>query len=183
MNSHLFPMALYFLVAVTQALGDERSWPQFRGPKGTGVTSAAGVVSQWGPEQNVKWRIELPEPCNSTPIVWENKIFLTQPLAEANQRSLFCIDLDTGREVWRRGIDYDQPETSHKTNPYCSASPVTDGRRVIAWFGSAGLACWGLSRQGIVASRPWQAGAYVGLRVVADSARGFVHSVVRPGEQ
>ena len=39
---------------------------------------------------------------------------------------------------------YDRRETSHKTNPYCSAPPITDGERVIAWFGSAGLVCWDL---------------------------------------
>ena len=138
-------MLLCLLSAVRPAFGDDQNWPQWRGPEGTGVTSSAGVVTQWGPDQNVKWRIDLPEAGNSTPIVWEDRVFLTQPLSAAKQRSLFCVDRETGRELWRRGVVYDRPESSHKTNPYCSASPVTDGERVIAWFGSAGLFCWDLA--------------------------------------
>ena len=138
-------IVMCLVVAVSQAIGEDQNWPQWRGPAGTGVSSTMGVVSQWGPGQNVKWRIELPEPGNSTPIVWEDRLLFTQPLSEAKQRSLFCVDRETGRELWRRGVTYDQPESSHKTNPYCSASPVTDGERVIAWFGSAGLVCWDLA--------------------------------------
>jgi len=129
---------------VTPALADQSNWPQWRGPKGTGKAPTADVVTEWGPEHNVKWRIELPEPGNSTPIVWADKVFLTQPLSKTNQRALICVDRETGRELWRRAVTYDQPEATHKTNPYASASPVTDGERVIAWFGSAGLVCWDL---------------------------------------
>lgn len=124
---------------------DDPNWPQWRGPNGTGKTSATGMVTQWGPDRNVKWRLRLPEPVNSTPIVWEDQIFLTQPLSESNGRSLICVNRKTGTEKWRRSVVYAEKEPTHKTNPYCSASPVTDGERVIAWFGSAGVICWDLS--------------------------------------
>lgn len=136
-------------IFVGSAIGDDSNWPQWRGPSGSGITSAANMTSQWGTEQNVKWRIALPEPCNSSPIVWGNRVFFTQPISEEKQRAIFCVDRDTGQEVWRRGVRYDQPEASHKTNPYCSASPVTDGERVIAWFGSAGLVCWDMEGEEI----------------------------------
>ncbi|GAA5507826.1 PQQ-binding-like beta-propeller repeat protein [Novipirellula caenicola] len=135
-------MALCFLNLVSISFAADSNWPQWRGPTGSGVTSADGVVTEWGPDQNVKWRIELPEAGNSTPVVWNDRVFFTQPISESNQRSLFCVDRETGRELWRRSVTYDRQETSHKTNPYCSASPVTDGKHVIAWFGSAGLVCW-----------------------------------------
>lgn len=131
---------LCLLSTVAPSVADDQNWPQWRGPAGSGVTTTNRVVIQWGPDQNVKWKIDLPEPGNSTPIVWEDKVFFTQPLSGANERSLFCVDRDTGREIWRRGVVDDRPEASHKTNPYCSASPVTDGKRVIAclfrldWF-------------------------------------------------
>src|SRR6056297_2377631 len=113
---------------VTHAWGDPSNWPQWRGPDGTGEIPVGDALTSWGPEQNVKWRIELPEPGNSTPIVWQDKIFLTQPLSETKQRAIFCLDRQTGKELWRRAVTYDAPEKSHKTNPYCSASPVTDGK-------------------------------------------------------
>ncbi len=133
------------LAIVSSSYGDDLNWPQWRGPAGTGETSAENVVTQWGPEQNVKWRIELPEAGNSTPIVWDDQIFVTQPFSQIKQRALLCIDRQTGEERWRRSVAYSDTEASHKTNPYCSASPVTDGQRVIAWFGSAGLVCWDLA--------------------------------------
>ncbi|KLU05851.1 serine/threonine protein kinase -likeprotein [Rhodopirellula islandica] len=130
-------------IASTGNSGD-LNWPQWRGPDGSGKTSATQSVAQWGPDTNVKWRTELPEPGNSTPILWEDLVFVTQPLTESNQRAILCFDRETGKEKWRRGVTYTESEASHQTNPYCSASPVTDGERVIAWFGSAGLVCWDL---------------------------------------
>ena len=137
-------MKTFFCVLFTigTACAEQSSWPQWRGPSGDGVVAGENAVTTWGMDQNVKWRTELPEAGNSTPIVWNDRIFLTQPISETKQRSLFCIDRETGKELWRRGVRYDAHESSHKTNPYCSASPATDGERVIAWFGSAGLVCW-----------------------------------------
>lgn len=130
------------LSIASPGFGDAPNWPQWRGPEGTGKTSATAVLTRWGPDQNVKWRAELPEPGNSTPVVWGDRIFLTQPLSDPKLRALICFDRRTGEELWRRGVAYTEDEASHRTNPYCSASPVTDGQRVIAWFGSAGLVCW-----------------------------------------
>lgn len=134
----------YFLAIASPGFGKDQGWPQWRGPEGSGKTSAADVVTQWGPEQNVKWRIDLPEAGNSTPVVWDDQIFFTIPLSESKERALFCVDRRTGQEQWRRSVAYHEPEATHQTNPYASASPVTDGERVIAWFGSAGLICWDL---------------------------------------
>ena len=121
---------------------DGDRWPQWRGPDGTGRTDAAGVVSEWGSEQNVQWRASLPEAGNSSPVVWDDRVYLTQPLSEQNQRALLCFDRATGEELWRRAVTYERAEPSHRTNPQCSPSPATDGERIVAWFGSAGLVCW-----------------------------------------
>lgn len=140
-------LAISHFVMATHGISEDRVWPQWRGPDGTGKTSATNVPSTWGKNLNVKWRVELPEAGNSTPIVWGDRVFLTQPVSESNLRALMCFDRQTGQELWRRGIVDAEPETSHQTNPYCSASPVTDGQRVIAWFGSAGLVCYDFEGQ------------------------------------
>jgi len=129
---------------VSSGFGGETDWPQWRGPDGSGKTSATAPVTRWGPDENVKWRTDLPEPGNSTPIVWGDRVFLTQPLSESDERAMICLDRQTGAEQWRRTVRYTADESTHRTNPYCSATPVTDGQRVIAWFGSAGLVCWDL---------------------------------------
>jgi outer membrane protein assembly factor BamB len=132
------------LVTASPGWGDDLNWPQWRGPNGSGKSTATDLITQWGPDQNVAWRIDLPEAGNSTPAVWGDSVLLTQPLSDSKSRALICLDRKTGQERWRRGVVYEEDEASHKTNPYCSASPVTDGQRVIGWFGSAGLVCWDL---------------------------------------
>jgi outer membrane protein assembly factor BamB len=87
----------------------------------------------------VKWKVPLPDRGNSTPIVWGSRVFVTQPLEKENRRTLLCLDRADGKLLWQSGVTYTDKEASHKTNPQCSASPVTDGERVIAFFGSAGL--------------------------------------------
>lgn len=134
--------ALVLVTASTFCLADQTNWPQWRGASGDGVSTSEDVVTKWDADSNVKWRIDLPEAGNSTPVVWGDRIFLTQPIADENSRAILCLDRKTGDEKWRQSVVYDQAEASHKTNPYCSASPATDGDRVIAWLGSAGLLCW-----------------------------------------
>lgn len=118
------------------------NWPAWRGPNGDGVTSETGLPLKWSATEGVKWNIALPEPGNSTPVVWKERIFLTQPVG--TRRTLMCLDRKDGSVLWQAGPEWTAPEQTHKTNPFCSASPVTDGERVIAWFGSAGLWCWSL---------------------------------------
>ena len=55
-----------------------------------------------------------------------------------------CFDHRDGRLTWQQGTVWNEPDPTHGTNPQCSASPVTDGEQVIAWFGSAGLVCYDL---------------------------------------
>ncbi len=137
----LFPITLIAVLCSLDVSASE-NWPQWRGPAGTGETTAGASVTTWGPDTNIQWRTELPAPGNSTPIVYGDKIFLTQTLSESKERGLMCIDRATGNELWRRAVNYTAEEPTHRTNPYCSASPAADAQRVIAWFGSAGLICW-----------------------------------------
>ena len=133
------------LFATYPLTAEESNWPQGRGPHGSGKTESVTSVTQWAPETNLKWRSPLPEAGNSTPVVWGDRIFVSQPLSETKERAILCLDRNSGKELWRRGVVYGENEPTHKTNPFCSASPVTDGECVIAWLGSAGLVCWDFS--------------------------------------
>ncbi len=115
------------------------NWPGWRGPNGDGISQEDNLPVRWNRDQNVRWRVELPEAGNSTPIVWENRVFVTQPMQEGKRRTVICFDRLTGQRLWQAGVDAVEMEPTHRTNPYCSPSPVTDGERVIAWFGSSGL--------------------------------------------
>jgi outer membrane protein assembly factor BamB len=117
------------------------NWPCWRGPASDGSTTETGFALSWDRTNHVLWRVALPEAGNSSPIIWQNRVFVTQ--AVANRRTLWCLDRQSGTVRWQAGPVYDLPEeTMRESNPYCSASPVTDGERVIAFFGSAGVFCF-----------------------------------------
>ena len=117
-------------------------WPAWRGPHGDGHSSAKAPPLQWSRTENVRWKTPLPGPGNSSPIVWKNRVFLTQALDKGRRRAVLCLDRADGKILWQRETPYTDKESTHETNPYCSASPVTDGERVIASLGSAGLVCY-----------------------------------------
>ena len=112
-------------------------WPAWRGPQGTGVSSETDLPTKWSTTENVRWKVALPEPGNSTPIVWGDRVFVTQPVGA--ERTLMCFDRQDGKLLWQEGVTTTEKEPTHNTNPYCSASPVTDGERVIVSFASDGL--------------------------------------------
>lgn len=115
-------------------------WPAWRGAEGIGVSSETKLPVKWNTTENVRWRVALPEPGNSTPIVWGNRVFVTQPVKE--RRTLMCFERADGKLLWQQGTTTAEKEPTHGTNPYCSASPVTDGERVIASYASDGLFCY-----------------------------------------
>ena len=115
------------------------NWPAWR-YDGNGVAPDKSTPVTWSKTQNVRWRTPLPGPGNSSPIVWDRKVFITQ--ASGDKRELMGFDRADGKLLWRSGTSYEGKDPSHETNPHASSTPVTDGERVIAWFGSAGLVCY-----------------------------------------
>lgn len=142
MNLRILPFLA--LAAFTYAAHAE-NWPAWRGPLGTGITQEKGLPEKWTTTENVKWRIPLPEAGNSTPIVWGDRVFVTQAVGE--RRTLMCFQRADGKLLWQSGITTKQKESTHATNPYCSASPVTDGERIIVSFASDGLYCYDFQGQ------------------------------------
>ena len=138
-----FVTLVAFLAFISAALAD--NWPQWRGPHGTGVCDATNLPMHWSTNENVHWRVALPDRGNSTPIVWGNRVFVTQAIDKnqsskhTHRRTLICFDRATGKQLWQSGIDVTNREPTHGTNPYCSASPVTDGESVIVSYGTPGL--------------------------------------------
>lgn len=116
------------------------NWPAWRGPLGTGICEEKNLPVQWNTTNNVKWRVPLPERGNSTPVVWGDRVFVTQPVGE--RRTLTCFHRADGKLLWQASVRTQEQEPTHSTNPYCSASPVTDGEQVIASFASDGLYCY-----------------------------------------
>jgi outer membrane protein assembly factor BamB len=109
----------------------------------------------WSTTENVRWKVPLLDAGNSTPVIWGERIFITQASekttwpppgaggpAVARKRSLLCLRRSDGKLLWQRDVIYKEKEATHPTNPFCSGSPATDGQRVVVSFGSAGMYCY-----------------------------------------
>jgi outer membrane protein assembly factor BamB len=119
-------------------------WPAWRGPSGDGVCTETKLPLRWGTNENVRWRVPLPDRGNSTPVVSGDRVFITQAIEKEGRRLVMCFDRTSGKKLWESGTTYSEKEPTHETNPYCAGSPATDGERVIASFGSAGLFCYAM---------------------------------------
>lgn len=129
--------ALVLLSPLPALAGD---WLAWRGPLGTGISDEKNVPLAWSKQENVKWKVALDGPGNSTPIVLGNKVFLAHsPKSNPRIRSLICFDRESGKELWKHEVEYAEPEKTHGTNPFASSSPVSDGKHVYVYYGPAGL--------------------------------------------
>ncbi|MGB7345525.1 MAG: PQQ-binding-like beta-propeller repeat protein [Pirellulaceae bacterium] len=140
------------------------NWPQWRGPLGTGVAVDADPPTDWSETDNIRWKTKIPGRGHSSPIVWDDHVFLTaaipvgpklppkpsgRPGAHDNLPvdSEYCfaviaVDRKSGDVLWNKTVHQAIPiEGAHNTASLASASPVTDGKRVYAHFGTHGLHC------------------------------------------
>jgi outer membrane protein assembly factor BamB len=115
------------------------NWPEWRGATGQGISFEKDLPTRWGTNQNIRWKFALPEPGNSTPVVWKDSVFITQ--AVENRRTVMCFNRRDGSLIWQSGVTGEK-EPTHEANPYCSGSTATDGECVYASFGSAGVCCY-----------------------------------------
>ena len=142
MKSHT---ALLIVIGLSSLTLSAANWPSWRGPTQNNISPETRFPINWSKDNNVKWRTPLPEAGNSSPIVWGNTLFVTQAIEDGKRRTVMAFDRATGKQLWQQGVTHDASDPRHKTNPHCSASPVTDGERVVASFASAGIVAYDFS--------------------------------------
>jgi outer membrane protein assembly factor BamB len=141
------------------------NWPQFRGANAAGVSGEGGLPAEWAADKNIRWKVPIPGVAWSSPIVWGDRVFVTTAASEKEPErprpglyfggerpkppdasfrwEVICLDAATGKMLWRKTAREGKPNTPvHLKNTYASETPVTDGARVYAYFGSAGLYCY-----------------------------------------
>ncbi|MCR9246924.1 MAG: PQQ-like beta-propeller repeat protein [bacterium] len=146
MNCRSIPLALSAaLLTVPVAAQD---WPGWRGPAYNGTASASGLPTDFSPEKRVRWALDLPGPGASTPIVVGNRVFLSSTDVKRDRLMAMCIDRTSGEVRWSHdaGSGFKDLETATRIaridwtkTTYASPSPVTDGERVIFFFGNGDL--------------------------------------------
>jgi len=154
------------LLSITGAYAE--NWPGFRGTGARGVAESANLPVTWNVESgaNIAWKTPIPGLGLSSPVIWDNRIFITsavssnpqmvfeaklkgerdnrQDQAEQEFRVL-AIDKRTGRIVWNQLAHKTKPRVlRHPHNSYASSTAATDGKYLVAFFGSEGLYCYDL---------------------------------------
>lgn len=119
------------------------NWPQWRGPTGNGLSNETGIAKEWSREKNIAWRLPLPGPAGATPIVWEDRIFVTSSVGAEDGADLvlLCISTD-GKELWRTKVGSGNMNARATEGNSASPTPVTDGEHVWTFFGTGVLACY-----------------------------------------
>ncbi|WP_197442381.1 outer membrane protein assembly factor BamB family protein [Lignipirellula cremea] len=112
------------------------NWPGWRGLDGNGVSHETNVPTQWDAvkNENIAWKTELPGDGYSSPVVWEDRVFVTSCKLETEERVLTCLDRLTGEILWNRTVLKSPLESKHSQNSYASGTPVTDGKTVFVSF-------------------------------------------------
>ena len=145
------------------------SWPSFRGPNASGIAEGQNLPDKWDGKtgENILWRTPIPGLAHSSPVVWGNYMFVTSAISSdtkatfkpglygdgdaSKDRSehrwmLYALDKHTGKIVWERVAFKGEPrEKRHIKATYANSTPATDGRIVVAWFGSEGLYTYDMS--------------------------------------
>ncbi|HEY6169449.1 MAG TPA: PQQ-binding-like beta-propeller repeat protein, partial [Verrucomicrobiae bacterium] len=154
---------LTFCVAVRAA--SNANWPEFRGPRGSGVSDYA-VPTRWNVEtgENLLWQTSIPGLGHANPIMWGDRIYIAtavRPGAKADlkigiygdgdsykekephQWRLLCLDKASGKILWDKpGHEAVPRQERHTKASHCNSTPATDGKRIVAIFGSEGLFCF-----------------------------------------
>lgn len=118
-----------------------QNWPQFRGPNASGVSEGAKLPATWdvAAGRNVRWKTPVPGFGFSSPVVWDDRIFLTTAVdAEGGRRAwrLLALDKDTGKVVWERASVAASPKVGkHEKASFANSTPATDGKTVVAILG------------------------------------------------
>ena len=127
----LLLLAAAALLALPGHLTAEQ-WPRFRGPNGTGLSNADSVPVRWT-EKDHNWKVELPGAGHSSPVVWDEKIFLTCGDARTARRTILCLSVSDGTVVWRRDCP-SKVHPMHHDNCYASSTPALDADGVyVTW--------------------------------------------------
>lgn len=154
---------LWSFILMCLSLAGAQNWPSFRGERAVGAIEGAQLPASWDVEtgKNVAWKISLPGLAHSSPIVWGDRIFLTNAVSSnpntvlqfplngqpdmrtdvsRHQFRLMAIDTRTGKVIWDKLAYEGEPRVArHPHNSYAAATPATDGKHVAAFYGSEGL--------------------------------------------
>ncbi|WDI42472.1 outer membrane protein assembly factor BamB family protein [Bremerella sp. P1] len=137
MKSIIPAVLLLVTTIVSSAAAD--NWPSWRGPENQGISYEKNLPTQWSADKNIAWRLPMPGAAGSTPVIWDDHIFLTS--VADDDLVLMCVGTD-GVEKWRRKLGSGNRDVRGDEGNSAAPSPSTDGKHVWAFFSNGSLACF-----------------------------------------
>ena len=132
------PLTLLIASSLLTALVGEfalaENWTRFRGPNGQGISVETELPTTWAAEENVAWKTPLPGNAWSSPIVYDDRVFLTTTTDEGKVCRVICLSRLTGDVRWNKEVHQQVPSAKRAQNSYATPTPVTDGERVYCVF-------------------------------------------------
>lgn len=156
----------FSLFCQNQLVNPERQWSVYRGPNSSGYLDNANLPETWDVKNsiNIKWKIDVPGLALSSPVIWGDNLFLTTAISSGDTSGIrtgvygdgepvkddsehvykvYCFNRNTGKLIWERNAYTGVPEVKrHPKSTHANCTPVTDGKYVVAFFGSEGLYCY-----------------------------------------
>ncbi len=132
----LWIAGLLFHALIDVASVRAENWPGWRGPQGDGTSMERNIPTAWDASTNdgIAWKVAVPGSGHSSPIVWDDRIFVATCIDATNERVLVCFDRRDGHTLWQATVIKSFLETKHKLNSFASGTPVTDGETVYVAF-------------------------------------------------
>src|SRR5512140_3632147 len=116
---------LLLLIVNTISVTRAQNWPCWRGPNGDGTSSEINLPVKWDSVTNVVWKISVPGTGYSSPIVWNDKIFLTTAIPASQEKVLLCYNTFNGNLLWKKTVLKTTFEPKHDNNSFASGTPST----------------------------------------------------------
>ena len=195
---HRIPAALVVALFVTASLAAQEHWPRFRGLNAGSVADDARLPDTWSETDNVVWKTEIPGSGWSSPVIWDNHVFVTATIgggkdpapirglydpgdengrlrsSDEHRFMVYDVDFETGAIRWQQELVRAVPKVQrHIKNSFASETPVTDGERLYVYFGSIGL----VAAYDFSGRRVWlkEYGAFDGRQAFGTAASPALH--------
>lgn len=149
------------LILCARLSANDEQWPKFRGPNAGAIADDPSLPDRWSETENVAWKTTVPGLGWSSPVIWDDHVFLTSAVSAGEEELpvpglydehdhiaanathrwvVYDVDFETGAIRWERELHAELPRLRrHIKNSYASETPVTDGESLFVYFGSVGL--------------------------------------------
>jgi len=169
MKHYMLQTVAIGIICCLSSCSADNNWPQFRGPEANNISLETNLPVEWGNDKNMLWKFKVPGKGWSSPIVWEDKVFITtaykdkeallnegkkentngdarRTMPDTDYRfEIYCLNKNSGEIIWKETAYLGKPGIiTHQDNTYASETPITDGKYLYVYFGMRGLFCYDL---------------------------------------